>query len=99
MSKSLKQILICSAIALVASNPANASISASLKNVCDQTVISSAKGQESATSSKGAYSTLLSSHFSATSCNGQQLLKQARLDKAEKSALEDEQAELVRSSD
>lgn len=99
MTKSLKTIFICSALALGASQSANANISASLKSVCDQSVVSQTQSQDSATSNNAAYSSMLTSHFSATSCAGQQLLKQARADKAEKSSLGDVQAELVRSTD
>ena len=99
MTKSLKTFFICSAMALGVSQTANANISASLKSVCDQSVGNQTQTQESATSNNAAYSSMLTSHFSATSCAGQQLLKQARADKAEKSTLDDVQAELVRSTD
>ncbi|GAA0857276.1 hypothetical protein [Aliiglaciecola litoralis] len=82
MKITMKRVLITSAIALSVAQSANASITASLKSVCDKA--SEAATQSAVFESNDTYSAMLTSHFNASSCDGQQLLEQMRAQKAEK---------------
>jgi hypothetical protein len=91
MRVTVKQIIVSSAIALCLSQSANASISSSMKSVCDKAVqVQHVKvNQEAVETSE--YTSLLTSHYNSTNCNGQQFVKQVLAEKNEALTVTDNQ--------